>query len=84
MKPSAMNSGWIASCQSGAKAEDLHRGLLLDSREERDYNYCIGFGTPSQQKYPSPIQLREERLSLGKEEIFSRIRKDSGQMGMGF
>ena len=47
--------------------------------EEREYNYCIGFGTHNKQQFPSLVVLNEERLSLGQEEIFGRLKKDNGQ-----
>jgi predicted ATPase len=47
--------------------------------EERDYNYRVAFGTPGQQGLPGQIVLKEERLSLGQDQIFSRTRKDSNQ-----
>jgi predicted ATPase len=40
--------------------------------EEQDFNYCIGFGNLVNN--PSARVLTEERLSLGKEQIFSRQR----------
>jgi len=44
-----------------------------------EYNYAVAFRTPGQQIFPGQIQLAEERLSLGKEQIYSRKRTDAGQ-----
>jgi predicted ATPase len=44
-----------------------------------EYNYFVAFRTPGQQRFPGQIQLGEERLSLGKEKIYSRMRTDAGQ-----
>lgn len=46
--------------------------------DELEYNYRIGFGTPGQDKFSGYLQLREERLNLGKEKIFSRLRQAQG------
>lgn len=46
--------------------------------EELEYNYRIAFGTPGQAQFPNQIQLKAERLILGKDIIFSRVRQDSG------
>ena len=47
--------------------------------EEPEYNYHIAFGMPGQAQYPGgQMQLKAERLSLGKDIIFSRGRQDSG------
>jgi predicted ATPase len=45
--------------------------------EEKDYTYAISFGCPGQQQFPSQIYLRAERLALGTDVIFSRLRRDS-------
>ena len=45
--------------------------------EEDEYNYRIAFGVIGQHTYPNQIILRAERLSLGKNMIFSRLRDDS-------
>ena len=47
--------------------------------EEHDYNYRITYGMPGQSQFPGPIVLKEERLSLGPETLFSRSRRDNGQ-----
>jgi predicted ATPase len=47
--------------------------------EEREYRYSIGFGMPGQQKWPGPVVLRVERLSLGNEVLFSRRVGDNNQ-----
>jgi len=48
--------------------------------EENDYTYRIAFGMPgAQAQFPGQIFLREERLSLGKEPLFSRVKKDNNQ-----
>jgi predicted ATPase len=49
--------------------------------EDREYTYRIGFGMPSQQKWPNQgaLMLKEERLSLGDEPLFARLQKDDGQ-----
>jgi predicted ATPase len=47
--------------------------------DELEYDYRISFGTHGPQPFPGPIHLKEEFLSLGKEKLFSRQRKDSGQ-----
>ncbi len=47
--------------------------------DDLEFNYRISFGTPGQQQFPGQIHVKEERLSLGTEKIFSRLRKDSGQ-----
>ena len=45
---------------------------------ELEYNYRISFGTHVQQQFPCQIHLKEEFLSLGKEKLFSRQRKENG------
>ena len=45
--------------------------------EEDEYNYRIAFGVVGQHTYPNQIILRAERLSLGKNIVFSRVRQDS-------
>ena len=47
--------------------------------EEQEYSYRIGFGLPGQQAYQNSLGLREERLSLGNEQLFARRMKDRGQ-----
>jgi predicted ATPase len=47
--------------------------------ENDDYNYCLTYGTLGQSQFPGQIVLREERLSLGPETLFSRIRTDNHQ-----
>ena len=47
--------------------------------DEVEYRYHICFGTPGQQKFPGPMQLRDERLNLGNDIIFARVRNDAGQ-----
>ncbi len=47
--------------------------------EERDYRYRIGYGPPGQGRFPGPMVLREERLDLGSETLFSRSQKENAQ-----
>jgi predicted ATPase len=47
--------------------------------ENDDYNYCVTYGTLGQSQFPGQILLREERLSLGSEVLFSRTKKDDNQ-----
>jgi predicted ATPase len=49
--------------------------------EECEYSYRIGFGMPGHQKWPSPtpLPLKEERLSLGNDLLFARLLKDNGE-----
>lgn len=46
--------------------------------EEEEYNYRIGFGLIGQQTFSGQLSWTEERLSLGKQNLFSRIRKENG------
>jgi predicted ATPase len=43
-----------------------------------EFNYLLSFETAGQRPFPSQIQLKEERLSVGGQKVFSRIRRDSG------
>ncbi len=45
--------------------------------EEKDYTYSVSFGCPSQQQFPGQILLRVERLALGTDVIFSRLREEN-------
>jgi predicted ATPase len=45
--------------------------------EEPEYTYRIAFGMTGQSQYPGQIQLKAERLTLGKDIIFSRVRPDA-------
>ena len=47
--------------------------------EEKDYTYAVSFGCPGQQQFPGQILLRAERLALGTDVIFSRLRRDTNQ-----
>lgn len=47
--------------------------------EEREYTYQLGFGTPSAKQFPCNILLKGERLALGKEPLFARVRKENNQ-----
>jgi hypothetical protein len=47
--------------------------------DELEFNYRVGFGMHGQHNFPGPVYLTEERLSLGKDKLFSRLRADNGQ-----
>jgi predicted ATPase len=47
--------------------------------EEREFNYQIGYGMLGQHEFPGQIILREERLNLGGETLFSRSVKDNNK-----
>jgi predicted ATPase len=49
--------------------------------EERDYIYRLGFGMPGQQKFPGAAELREERLGLGTDILFARVKGDNNHWG---
>lgn len=48
--------------------------------EEREYRYRLGFGLPpGHQNWAGHMALKEERLSLGPDQLFARTLKDNGQ-----
>jgi predicted ATPase len=47
--------------------------------EELEYTYRLGFALPAQQKWPGPVELKEERLSLGKDLLFARVLKENNR-----
>ena len=47
--------------------------------EDQEYSYRIGFGLHGQQTYQNSLGIREERLSLGREQLFARLVKDNNQ-----
>jgi predicted ATPase len=47
--------------------------------EEREYSYRLAFGSPTNQKFPGPVLLKQERLGLGSEPLFARSRQHNNQ-----
>ena len=47
--------------------------------EEQEYSYRIEFGLLGQQTYQNTLWLREERLSIGREQLFARLVRDNNQ-----
>ena len=43
--------------------------------EDREFSYRIGFGVPADGHFSGQLLLKEERLSLGTESLFSRVRR---------
>ena len=76
----AVEFGWERIVPVGeSRPQTSIEVLFTIPGEEREYSYLLAFGNQTNQTFPGPVLLKQERLSLGNEVLFARSRQHSNQ-----